>query len=542
MASNRRITVEFLGKDVSAGSTAAKVEQKFGKLGGRLDRVGQMAGKVLVAGAVAGGVALFKMGQSAAADEAAQSKLANTLRNTTGASDGQIASTEKWIEAQGKATGITDDELRPALARFAAATGDVGKSQELAALAMDVAAGTGKSYAQVSEAMARAQNGNIGALGRLGIKTKDAEGKTKSLKSITKDLADTHKGAAADAADTAAGKQKILTTQLGELGEKIGAAVLPALEAMVDIGLQVTAWVSNHTTLVGTLVAILGGLAAGLWIASTAMRAVATATKVWSAITKVMAGVQMVLNAVMAANPIALVIIAIVALVAALVIAYKKSDTFRAIVQKAFEAVAKVGKWLWNNALKPAFDGMKTGLEAVGKAGIWLWNNALQPAFKFIVKGIGWVLSGWASMLHALGKVPGFGWAKSAADLMDKAADKANAIANGLNKIPTHKEVRVTVTTTYVSRGGPGGQSGAIPKMAAGGIVTRPTLALIGEAGPEAVVPLKGSNPGRLAGATGGGIVINFNGLVTDPRAAAREIRRLLLAEKRMSGADLGLA
>ena len=108
MASNRRIVIEFLGKDVSAGSTAAKVEQKFGKLGGRLDKVGQAAGKMLAVGAIAGGAALYKMSQAAADDAAAQTQLANTLKNAAGASDGQIAATEKWIEAQGKALGITD--------------------------------------------------------------------------------------------------------------------------------------------------------------------------------------------------------------------------------------------------------------------------------------------------------------------------------------------------------------------------------------------------------------------------------------------------
>ena len=75
MAGSRAITVEFIGKDKSAGRTASAVEQKFGKLGGRLDRVGQAAGKVLLGGAVLATGALIKMGQAAAEDAQAGAEM-----------------------------------------------------------------------------------------------------------------------------------------------------------------------------------------------------------------------------------------------------------------------------------------------------------------------------------------------------------------------------------------------------------------------------------------------------------------------------------
>lgn len=107
-SAGRRIVIEFLGKDTSAGSTAVAVQKKFGKLGGSLDAVGQKAGKMLAVGAAAGGVALFKMTQAAAEDDLAQRKLADTLTKGAGATQAQIAQTEAWISAQGKATGVTD--------------------------------------------------------------------------------------------------------------------------------------------------------------------------------------------------------------------------------------------------------------------------------------------------------------------------------------------------------------------------------------------------------------------------------------------------
>lgn len=68
----------------------------------------------------------------------------------------------------------------------------------------------------------------------------------------------------------------------------------------------------------------------------------AVVTKVTTAATKAWAGAQIALNAVMAGNPIALVVIAIVALIAVIVIAYKRSETFRKIVDAAFSAIQRV--------------------------------------------------------------------------------------------------------------------------------------------------------------------------------------------------------
>lgn len=527
MASSGALVIRFIGDTRDFSRATAQTQSKLSKFSSGVDRVGRVAGKALGIGLLAGGAAMVKLTKAAAEDEAAQTRLANVLKNTTGASKAQIAATERWITAQGKATGITDDELRPALARLTAATGAVGKAQRLATLAQDVAAGTGKSYKSVTEALAKAQNGNISGLSRLGIKTTDATGKTKSLQQITKDLAGTYGGTAAKAAETAAGKQKILTTQLGELGEQIGAAVLPAMSRMVEIGLKMTAWVSSHTKLVGVLVGVLATFAAGLYAASVAIRAWSTIVKVAQAVAKAWTAVQWLLNAALNANPISIVVLAIAALVAAVIIAYKKSDTFRAIVDAAFRAIGKAGKWMWENALKPAFDKMVLAIKALGKIGRWLWNNVFQPVFQFLVRGIATILEMWAKMLSTLGKVPGFGWAKEAAKKMQGAADKANALADNIKKIPDHKNVNVNVKYNYSGLKDPtrgrGGDPGLPPPTSRGGLAPR----------------------GRgFGGSTSGGTVINatFN-LTGDPYANAEEVRRALLRLKRqLGGGDLGLA
>jgi hypothetical protein len=343
-SSARKIVIEFLGKDSGAGKTASDLEKKFGTLGARMNKVGVVAGRTLAAGLVLAGAAAVKAGQAAADDELAQAKLAQTLQKATGARASDIAGVEDWITAQGKALGIADDELRPAISKLAVATGDLGEAQRLAALAMDVSAGSGKSLDQVVTALQKAQNGSVGGLSRLGVATKNAAGETKSFDEIQKDLAKTYTGAAAKAADTTAGKQKILQVRFQELQEEIGLRLQPALIKLTSAGMQVVDWISRNQTIAGVLVGTLGGLLAITWATTKAIAAWTAITKIAAAAQIVFTNVQWALNLAMAANPIGLVVLGIVALVAILVVAYKKSETFRNIVNGAFGAVAKAAK------------------------------------------------------------------------------------------------------------------------------------------------------------------------------------------------------
>lgn len=535
MSSSGALIIRFIGDTRDFSRATSTTQKQVSSFGSKVDKAGRMAGRGLAVGLTVGSVALFKATKAAAADEQAQVRLAEVLRKAGGASKSQIAATESWITAQGKATGITDDELRPALARLTAATHDVGKAQKLASLAQDVASGSGKSYKSVTEALAKAQNGNVTGLQRLGIKTTDATGKTKSLQQITKDLAGTYGGSAAKAADTAAGKQKILTTQLSELGEKIGGVVLPAMGKMVDIGLQVTDWVSNHTKLVGILVGVIATFAAGIWAASAAIKAWTVISKLAAAASKIWAAGQWLLNAALNANPISLVILAIAALVAGVIIAYKKSETFRKIVDAALRGIGIAGKWMWDHALKPAFNAFVAGIKAVGKIGTWLWNNVFQPVFHFIVKGIATVLGMWAKMLGTLAKVPGFGWAKKAADAMAAAANKANDLANKIKKIPSTKNVDVNIHYNYSGLQNPDRGHGGDPGL------PPPSPKRSGRA-PITPVP-RGRGFGMDSTTGGQPVTINATfHLDGDPQQNAEAVRKALLRLKRQLGTPLGLA
>ena len=204
-------------------------------------KVGDFAKKAGAAFALAGAAAAAYAGKllidgvkSAIADEAAQAKLATTLGNVTNATDTQIKAVEEQITKTSLLTGLTDDELRPSLDRLLRATKDVGAAQRLQAVAIDVAAGSGKSLEAVTNAMAKAAEGNTAALGKLGIGLSSAELKTMSMQEITKSLAATFEGQASKQADTFQGKMARLTVAFDEAKETVGSYVLDAITPLIS--------------------------------------------------------------------------------------------------------------------------------------------------------------------------------------------------------------------------------------------------------------------------------------------------------------------
>lgn len=376
------INIKILADASAATSSLDKASGKVSKFGGVM--------KALPAAAA--GAALLSMGKSAVEDAAGQAKLAKQLSNATGATKDQSAAVEDWITKTASASGVADDQLRPALGTLARATGDVGKAQGALGQALDISAATGKPVADVAAAMAKGFSGNTGALGKLVPGLDKGVLATKDMTKISGELARLTGGASADAAKTAEGQFKRLKNSVDETQESIGGALLPVMDKLAPMLLQVANFLQKNADVVAPLVLILGGLAIVLWA----------------------------VNAAMAANPVTLVVLAIAALVVVLVVAYKKCGTFRAIVQAAFKAIAGVAVWLWNNVLKPYFTliigyvkllwtAFRTAASIVVRAvkGIadiagWLWRAVIQPVIKSIVAYFKWW---WQTAVAAKDKV-----------------------------------------------------------------------------------------------------------------------------------------
>jgi hypothetical protein len=172
--------------------------------------------------------------KAAIEDEAAQLRLANALRTATGATDAQIKATEDMILKTSLATGVADDQLRPAFQRLAVSTKDTVEAQKLLSLALDISKGKGIDLETVANALGRAQDGNTTALGRLGLGLSKAELSTLSFTEVQTKLSDLYGGAAAANAETFQGKIDRLKVGFDEAKESLGVALLPQVERFIS--------------------------------------------------------------------------------------------------------------------------------------------------------------------------------------------------------------------------------------------------------------------------------------------------------------------
>ena len=386
------------------------------------------------AAAVAGlGAALFDATKGAMEDAAAQDQLALALRNSTGATDEQIAGTEKFISQMSLASGIADDKLRPAMANLARGTKDVAAAQDLMGLALDISVGSGQDLTTVTEALAKAQQGNFKGLRQLTPEMSNLIKEGASLNDVMSVLGGTFGGAAATQAATAQGQFQRFGIAVSEAKESIGAALIPVIEKFLPYLTELGGWLQENTTLFLVIAGAVGGLAGTILALNAAM-------KVWSAIQTIVNGLTAVWNFLLNANPIGLVVIAVAALIAIFIVLEKKFG----VITKTWEALVdafKIGK----DAIVDFFEGMATAIVSAFKTAF----NAVASIWNNTVGKLSFSIPSW---------VPGIG--------------------------------------------GKGFSVPSIPMLAEGGIVTGPTLAMIGERGPEAVVPLNRGGMGDVYNVT----------------------------------------
>jgi hypothetical protein len=214
------IAAEFTGNKAfkQAETASQKMERSVAKLGKQL--LGVFAATKLIS-----------FGKTAAkafaADEKAARSLSLALANTGNAFRG--IEVEAFIADLQRATGVLDDNLRPAFRTLLTATGDVTKSQEGLRLALDIAAGTGKDLGAVTAALAKGYTGNTTALSRLGAGLSKATIKTGDMDEITKQLTDKFKGQALAAAEGYSGQMDRLAVASANAKEIIGKDLLDAM-------------------------------------------------------------------------------------------------------------------------------------------------------------------------------------------------------------------------------------------------------------------------------------------------------------------------
>lgn len=220
--------VSNLTKNLGAGS---KEVDSFGTQIADISKKATMAFAAI--GTAIGGVSLA-FAKAAAEDEMAANKLASTIDSVTNATNEQIAAVQDYITTTSIATGITDDQLRPAFERLVRSTKNVEDATKLMNLALDLSAATGRPLEQVAAALGRAYDGNTTALGRLGLGLDASTLKSKDFNAIYETLNSTFGEFSENRSEEAIVKFQRLQVALDEAKESVGAALLPAFEALGD--------------------------------------------------------------------------------------------------------------------------------------------------------------------------------------------------------------------------------------------------------------------------------------------------------------------
>lgn len=437
MAATATLKTLLLGEDRGTSKMLTEAGASAEKTSGHMKHMGSVvatAAKAFVAFEAVEKVGEFLKTSTEAAveDQAAQRKLALALHNTTGATKEQISSVNEWLGAQSMALGVSKDDLMPAFQRLAESTGSVTKAQREMKVALDVSAGTGKSLSVVSAALMKANNGTTASLSRLGLKTKDAAGKTLTLNQALTKMSQTFKGQAQARAQSFQGQMDRLHSTLHEVEVKIGAGLIPVLSGFANIVLAkvvpavetFASWWEKSVAPALTKVAhiiggVLGPVMAGLgrFIEknSAFMKPFAMALGGVAIAIGVVTLATAAFSAALNSTGIPLIIIGIAALIAGLVVLYERSAKFRDIIGtvgqiittqvwpiiKKFAAfvtgtlvpaIVKIAQKIGQN-LKPIFDQLVQTfqakvLPAMQKlfAKFQQWQPAIQKVIGFVLK------------------------------------------------------------------------------------------------------------------------------------------------------------
>ncbi len=493
----KSISVVVSGNAAPLRQALGEATNSIGSFGGSVKKYALPAAAALGAVAFAG----FDAAKAAMEDEAAAAELARQLKKTTGATDSQIASTEKWISKLVMATGESDENLRPALASLVRGTEDVTKAQGLMALAQDISIGKNKSLTSVADALSAAYDGNMKKLAALDPEVKTMVKNHENLDTIIKHLGDTFGGATATYADTLAGRMARLSETAKEIYEQIGYALLPIMEGLA--GFMADTLIPYAQKLADAFSK--DGLSGAIKVAGDDFSDFIESAEGWNAVIINLTGTVLALGAAF------------------------KTFSFLTGISAAITAIQTSMLALAGTipALLGASIGAILSVAALAAVAVYTLVDALRdPAFR---SSFGEViinsLKGVANAFILTYKVIRAG--------INSLVDLVNVVNpfDKLAKLPDVKFQDFTFTPNY-SEYRPSGRAGSqgITAFANGGIVTSPRLGLVGEAGPEAIIPLS------KLGSMGNTYSITVQAGIGDPREIGRQVVDAIKQYERTTG------
>jgi hypothetical protein len=495
-------------------------------VGASLDAIsehGKTAGGVMLgvgAGVAGAGAALAAMGSK---DQAAHAQLQQAVEATGKSYDDYSKQVEEAIKHQER-FGHTANQTQDALRILTQATGDPAKALQYLGTASDLAAAKHEDLSAAATSLGKAYNGSTRLLKEFGL-----EAGTKTT-TAAKDLtaATNQAGTAADAQAKAhqrladvqallAGKSKLTTaeqislrnaqqnvvvadqkamdahTKLAGAHDTVTKAAHSQADTMDELGNKLKGQASAQAdTFMGKLDAMKAKVedsvaqfgqkyGPAITAAGVAMSGMGAAMELISALGPIMGAALDI-----ALGPIGLIILGIAALIAIGYVIYRNWDTIWSFIKSIIEDV-----WDWIKEHWPLLLDIFLGpigfvigfviqhFHEIKDTIVGIWNDIvkffkglpgdIEHIFKDVWKGI---KTGFLDVINAV------------IDLWNQLHFKTPHISLG----PFGSVGGETIGVTHIDH----------IKMAAGGIVTAPTLALLGEAGPEAVVPLGAGRPGPV--------------------------------------------
>lgn len=472
---------------------------------------------IAVASLAAIGVAAVKFGvdsvKAYSESEQSQAKLTDAFARMPKLANGNIEAVRTLNEELAKKTRFDDDASASAMALLS--TFKLNQSQMMAALPLiqDYAAKTGKDLPAAAAAFGKGLMGSGRMMKELGIRFKDTGDTGKNFELIMAGLQQKVGGFAEKEGKTAAGQAAILQNQFGELQEKVGGMLVPALMKLVGPLRSTLDFMDRNGKVILIVAGTLGTLVGVVW-------AINAAVKAYTA-------VQIALNVAMSLNPIGIVVIAVTALIGVIVLIATKTRLFQVSWQVTWAFLKKVGAW---------FAGPFAGFF------VRVWRDIVSraTATKDRIVGV------WNGIVDFFKKMPGR-IASTARGMWDGLVNSfkgvINLIIRGWNALDFGIHIQLP---SFL--GGAGFHVDDvipdIPYLARGGIVrARPggTVVVAGEGGQdEAVVPLpRGGGGGGFGGVAH--VVFRLDG--GDPELR-RWLRRVIRGDggTRVTFADGGLA
>ena len=409
---------EGMDKLVTSANKAGSMFDSLGNAAFKLNNIFGLVSNVI--GRVSSSMQVCE--QANQAQQEAETKLAQVMRNTMDAGADEMKAIKELTAAQ-QQLGVIGDEVQLAGAQELGTYLEKTDSlKHLIPVMNDMLAqqyglnATQEQAVTIGSMMGKVMEGQVGALSRYGYKFDEAQEKIlkygteeEKVATLAEVITQSVGGMNEALAATPEGRQKQVANEIGDIQERIGALWIQIQEVLLPIREKV---MSVITTIIEKVEASMDTIKAVIPIVLDVVGvigAVIAVVKLWSA-------AQAVLNAIMTANPIGVIIMAIAALIGIIVAVVRHTEGWGET---------------WNNTM----EYLKLTFQ---QCGAWLHKKWLEIE-DFFMSGFETIMEGWYKVQSLW---DGEGAAEGLNKLRDQRDERARAIAEAQGKIDELAEAR----------------------------------------------------------------------------------------------------